>query len=89
MPGNSATAAVKFARHCGHIEAILHCLGVPFRQVAPQVWMKVCGALPKEKPDRKRAIREDMARRFPHLRVTLKTADALGILCWSEMEVKP
>ena len=84
MPGNSGPAACKFARHCGHIEAACYAFGVPVVQVAPQTWMKALGALPKEKGDRKRAIKEAMARRFPHLSVTLKTADALGILCWSE-----
>lgn len=80
MPGNSGPASVKFARHCGNIEAILFMLCVPTIQVAPQKWMKTMGALPKEKADRKRAIKEVVSRRFPHLSVTLKTADALGIL---------
>jgi hypothetical protein len=83
MPGNSGPAACTFARHCGNIEAALYTLGVPVRQVAPQTWMKSLGALPREKADRKRAIRELMARRYPHLTVTLATADALGILTWT------
>jgi len=83
MPGNSGPAAVTFGRHCGHVEAVLYVLGVPTEQVAPGVWMKALGALPKDKPARKRAIRELMARRFPALAVTLKTADALGILTWA------
>jgi hypothetical protein len=83
MPGNSGPAAVTFARHCGHLEAGLYCLGIPATQVAPGVWQKALGALPAEKPERKRAIRELMARRFPALAVTLKTADALGILVWA------
>ena len=58
-------------------------LGVPFRDVPPAVWMKTLGTLPKVKADRKRAIRELMARRHPHLTVTLATADALGILEWA------
>ncbi len=83
MPGNSGPAAAKFARHCGHIEAMLYALGVPVRQVAPQTWQKAVGTWPKDKQERKRAIREEMARRFPHLRVTLKVADALGMLEWA------
>jgi len=82
MPGDHPNSATKFARHCGHIEAALYALGIPFTDVAPGVWMKSLGALPKEKADRKRMIREQMARRFPHLRVTLDTADALGLLVW-------
>ena len=82
MPGNSGPAACKFARHCGHIESALYCMGVPTTQVAPQTWQKHLGALPKDKPDRKRAIREAMARLYPTVSVTLKTADALAILTW-------
>ena len=38
----------------------------------------------------KNAIKEAMARRYPHLEVTLNTADALGILTWAmdKMEVE-
>jgi len=82
MPGDHPNAATKFARHCGQIEAGLYSLGIPFEDVAPGVWMKSLGVLPKEKADRKRMIRELMARRYPHLRVTLDTADALGLLTW-------
>jgi hypothetical protein len=82
-PGNSATSTATFARHVGHLEAAIYCLGVPVEQVAPGVWQKYLGELPKDKAERKRAIREEMARRHPHLSVTLKTADALGILAWA------
>ena len=42
--------------------------------------MRKLGVLLKDKAERKRAIRELLARRFPGLEVTLKTADALGML---------
>lgn len=83
MPGNAGPAAATFARHCGHLEAILYMAGVPTEQVAPGVWQRSLGALPKDKADRKRSVRELMARRFPALVVTLKTADALGMLTWA------
>ena len=82
-PGNSAVSTAKFARHCGHLEAALYSVGVPFEEVAPRVWMKALGALPADKTARKNAIKEQVARRFPHLDVTLKTADALGMLVWA------
>lgn len=82
MPGDHPNAATKFARHCGQLESALYALGIPSEDVAPGVWMKSLGALPKEKADRKRMIRELMSRRYPHLRVTLDTADALGMLTW-------
>ena len=85
MPGNSGPAACKFARHCGHLEAALYTLGASVIQVTPQKWMKAVGTWPKDKQERKRAIKEEMARRYPHLTVTLKTADALGLLTWGMM----
>lgn len=83
VPGNSGPSAATFARHCGHLDMALYLLGFPTEQVYPTVWQKFLGELPKEKPERKRAIKELMARRYPHLQVTLRTADALGILTWA------
>ncbi len=87
-PGNSGPAAAKFARHVGHIEMALAALAIPqARPVAPQVWQRaVCGALPSDKADRKRAVRDLMQRRFPELRVTQVTADALGLLCFLQAQ---
>jgi hypothetical protein len=79
-PGDHPNSATKFARHCGHLEAALYALGVPFVAVVPAVWMKKLGKLPKDKSERKRAIRELMQRRFPALPVTLALADALALL---------
>ena len=82
-PGNSAVATAKFARHVGHIEAALYTLGIPTTTVTPSKWMAALGSLPADKTARKNAIKENVARRFPHLTVTLKTADALGRLVWA------
>jgi hypothetical protein len=83
MPGNSGPAAATFARHCGHLDAILYMLSISVMPVAPGVWMKSLGAFPKEKKARKDAIKELMARTYPYLNVTLATADALGMLTWA------
>ena len=83
MPGNSATATAKFARHCGHLEAACYAFGISVEYVAPQKWMKALGTWSKEKKERKAQIKEAMARRYPHLSVTLKTADALGIYTYA------
>ena len=82
MPGNSGPASCTFARHCGHLEAALYALGCPAKAVLPRTWMQTMGSLPKDKADRKRAIKEEMQRRYPALSVTLKTADALGLLVY-------
>ena len=83
--GNNASASVKFSRHCGHIEMACYMCSLPTEQVAPGVWMKYIHQFPKgtEKKDRKNYFKDEMQRRYPHLKVTLKTADALGILTWA------
>jgi hypothetical protein len=78
--GNNASASVKFSRHVGNLEAILYCMGIPTTQVTPQKWMKKMGSLPKDKKDRKNKLKLIAATRFPHIRVTLKNADALCML---------
>ena len=83
VPGNSGPGAVKFGRHCGQIEAALYALGFSTTQVSPAVWQRKLGALPKDKKARKNAIKNMMAARYPHLKVTLSTADALAILATS------
>ena len=82
-PQAAVNAFGRCARHVGNLEAILYVLGIPTEQVAPSVWQRALGSLPQDKGQRKRAIRELVARRFPHLSVTLKTADALVILIWA------
>ncbi len=78
--GNNASASAKFARHCGSIETALYTLGIPTTQITPQKWMKRLGTFPKDKKARKNAIKTMMATRHPAIKVTLKNADALGIL---------
>ena len=91
MPGNSGPAAVKFAKHIGHLEAICYMLTVRVVKVAPASWMKVLGTFPKgsdskSKAARKNAIKGVIQTRFPALSVTLKTSDALGILEWARRQ---
>ena len=88
FPGNSGPASVKFARHCGHIEAACSALYIPVRKVAPQTWQKFFAPVPKEKRDRKQYIADCVRAFYPDLKVTLKTADALGILHWAIMQEK-
>jgi hypothetical protein len=84
MPGNSATATAKFARHCGHLEAACYAYGISVQYAAPQKWQREIGTFSKDKRERKAQIKEAMARLYPHLTVTLKTADALGIFTWAK-----
>ncbi len=85
-PGNSAPAAVKFARHCGHLDMALLAASIPHKFIAPGKWMKaVMGTVPKDKKERKNAIKQEMQRLYPQLKVTLTNADALGILTYLKM----
>lgn len=58
--------------------------GISIRNVAPGAWMKTFGAAPKDKPERKRWLKELAQQRFPEIRVTLWNADALLLLEWAE-----
>ena len=84
-PGNSATSAVKFARHCGHLDMALLALHYQIEMVAPSKWMRgFLGTVPKDKRERKNAIKIKCQQRLPYLgrKITLATSDALGILLW-------
>jgi hypothetical protein len=85
-PGNSAVSTAKFARHVGHLEAALYACGIPTTTVTPSKWMAALGSLPADKKDRKNAIKERVARMFPHLSVTLKISDALGMMVWARQQ---
>lgn len=83
IPGNSGPSACKFARGCGLLEGAIMALSIPLIEVAPGVWMKTLGTLPKDKRDRKNAIKALVQARYPHLTITLSTADALGLLTYA------
>ena len=90
IPGNSGPSACKFARGCGLLEGAIMALSIPLIEVAPGVWMKTLGALPKDKRDRKNTIKALMQARYPHLRITLSTADALGLLTYAiDKQISP
>lgn len=83
VAGNNASASCKFARHCGALDMALVCMQIPFESVRPQSWMKHFGTLPKDKKARKNRIKELMQRRYPNLKVTLTSSDALALLTWA------
>lgn len=95
MPGQSSSATAKFARHNGNLEAILYCLGASVRLVTPGKWQKhYSNTLGKStscasKNEWKNKLKAEAQRRFPKLKVTLKTADALLIAAYGyDMESK-
>ena len=80
MPHDGPSRAFVFGTNFGQIQGVLAALRIPYRLVAPQTWQKKVGALPKEKAQRKTAIKAYAQRRYPHLKITLETSDALAML---------
>jgi len=82
--GNHAQSSATFARHCGHIDMALTAHDLDFAKVKPEVWMRnALGAgRPRNKTERKIWIKKRVQAMFPQLKVTLQTADALGILVY-------
>jgi len=84
--GNSAQSSATFAKHVGHLEMALVACELPTHEVTATQWMnEVVPGRPKgieytQVKSRKNYIKDQMQRRHPSLKVTLMTADALGIL---------
>ena len=85
MPHDGSAAAFAFGENVGEIRGVLAALGIPYRYVTPQQWQKKVGALPKDKKERKNALKSFAQERYPHLKVTLKTSDALALLAVEDM----
>ena len=81
QPGS---AMFRFGEHFGFIKGVIQALGIRLVMVRPQVWQKGFGlgtaSACRTKSEWKNKLKAEAQRRFPHLNVTLKTADALLIL---------
>lgn len=84
MPGQGVTSMFSFGRNLGTILGVLAALKIPYRMETPQRWQKKVGGLPSDKKERKERLKAIAQARYPHLRVTLKTADALAMLSTME-----
>ena len=89
MPGNSGPAAVKFARHCGHLEMALLALNIPYHEILPNRWMihfigkqkyPASMTAAQRKTKRKNLIKAKAQALSPNIKVTLAVSDAIGIL---------
>lgn len=78
LPGS---AMFNFGDGYGYIRGLLAAHLIETHLVRPQDWQVGIPGVrgQKEKAVRKRAMKEHAARLFPHLKVTLKTSDALCI----------
>jgi hypothetical protein len=81
QPGS---AMFKFGRNFGFLVGVLQAHGVQIEFVRPARWQKVIGLGTASKCDSKTVwknkLKASAQRRYPHLKVTLNTADALLIL---------
>lgn len=81
QPGS---AMFRFGEHFGFLKGLIQALEVRLVLVRPQVWQRGFGlgtaSACASKTIWKNKLKAEAQRRFPHLNVTLKTADALLIL---------
>ena len=81
QPGS---AMFRFGEHFGFLKGVVQALGIRLVLVRPQVWQRGFGlgtaSACASKTEWKNKLKAEAQRRFPHLNVTLKTADALLIL---------
>ena len=84
-----ASAAYRFGENAGFLKGVIQTLGMRLELVRPQVWQKSFGlgtaSSCASKNIWKNKLKAEAQRRFPHLEVTLKTADALLILEYALM----
>jgi len=87
QPGS---AMFRFGEHFGFIKGVVQALGIRLVLVRPQVWQKGFGlgtaSACRTKSEWKNKLKAEAQRRFPHLNVTLKTADALLMLEYAMRE---
>ena len=79
MPGQGVASTFKFGMNYGQWIGILATLKIPYIQVSPHKWMKHYGSMPKEKKDRKNHIKHLAQQRYPDVKITLATSDAMLI----------
>ena len=80
----------RFGEHFGFVKGVIQALEIRLLLVRPQVWQKGFGlgtaSACSSKTEWKNKLKAEAQRRFPHLKVTHKTADALLILEWALRE---
>ena len=79
FPGNSGRSMFTFGCNYGQWTGILATLKIPYKEVTPHAWMKHYGKMPKDKKDRKNHIKHLAQQRYPGVKITLATSDAMLI----------
>ena len=90
QPGS---AMFRFGENYGFLKGVVQTLGIKLELVRPQVWQKAFGLGTASgcasKTEWKNKLKAEAQRRFPQLKVTLSTADALLMLEWRMGRDKP
>ena len=79
FPGNSGRSMFTFGNNYGQWLGILATLKIPYTEVIPSKWMKHFGTMKKNKKDRKNHLKHLAQQRYPEVKITLATADAMLI----------
>ena len=77
MPKQGVKSVFTFGEGYGKWLGILAAHKIPYTQVTPQMWQKHFGAQPRDKKDRKNHLKHLGQQRFPNIKITLKTSDAI------------
>jgi len=81
FPTDARTSSFKFGYNYGSWKTSLSGNRVDYYEVTPQIWMRNYN-LPKEKKDRKNALKDLAIEVVPDIKVTLKNADAIMLCDW-------
>jgi len=83
MPGQGVASSFKFGRNYGFLRGLLIANKIPFEEVTPRTWQKGLGIKAKDKSESKTQFKNRLKGKaqqlFPHLKITLATADAILI----------
>jgi len=79
MPGNSGRSMFTFGCNYGQWLGILATLRIPYVEVTPSKWMSHYGSRPRNKKDRKNHLKHLAQQRYPDVKITLATSDAMLI----------
>ena len=77
MPNQGVKSCFTFGEGYGKWLGILAAHKIPYTQVTPQKWMRHYGSLSKDKKDRKNQLKHLAQQRFPEIKITLATSDAI------------
>ncbi len=82
MPGQGVSSTFKFGKGYGFLRGVLTANRVPFEDVTPRTWQSALGmkkSKTESKTEWKNRLKAKAQQLFPHLKITLATADAILI----------